>query len=194
MDILDQIKTYLMCYSEYNMFFMFDESELPLYNAVPLLIDECIGHSYWDITLDAEVFDAILEPLDTFYDRRKRIKYAVSRLCSAIMYKLGIDTDVNIIDSHEFENCIVDLCQNAGAESLRVNLMLDGVNDIDLQIAINELMAHSGVTFFCYTTKSPLTLMTPEEEILTYTEDYFVECSSARLENCYDEIERKMLR
>ena len=193
MDLLDQISAYLDSVYEMHMFFMFDPSELSLYNKVPELINKTCGHDFWDITIGAVTYERILNGLDTINDRTKRLKIITQRLCTEILQKVGIDAE-DYLDAHELESYMVDLCEKAGAVSLRVNVMLDEVNDIDLQIAINDLMADSGLTFFCYATHAPITMVTSVEEDLTYGIDYGTECSELFNYNYREDFERKIKR
>ena len=191
MDLLGKIEEYLDSVYETHMYFMFDPSELSAYYSVPKLINDTFGHDFWDIIIGYESYQFILAGLDNITDRTRRQKAIVHRLCDIILQKVGIEVK-DYLDAHELESYIVNLCQEAGAVSFRVHVMLNEVVDIDLQMAINDLMLNSGLTFFCYSTHTPLTLSTLDNEELRFPLDYDAECSELFNYNNKDDFERKM--
>ena len=167
--LMKTIKSNLDDYYGGNVLYQFGEEHPEGIEEVRKLLTQDYG--YLDIVLDKDDLEQVLRGADNTNCDTKRFTLLDS-LLRTIMNKAGEKTDDLYIYELDFKEGLKNAAAKANKDKCRVHIMLDYVTDIDLQVAINDLISNRWITVLGYFTKQISSYFTSSGDWLQFVHDY----------------------
>ena len=205
MDIIKKIEQDLKHSEEASIIYEFDKSEKDLYRKTIAKIDDIEDseeYGYIDVNVYSNSLNFI-EKNNCWYNElndpaltRKFLYDHILRQIESNREYLSYDSyyekysdRIKSLELRDFIKLLNIKAKKSPSQKVRIHFFIDSIENPNLQIAINDLIASKSIITRVYTTKDLLTKETSAKQILTHPFDYtLVESYERQRNNSYQRV------